>query len=100
MVVRRSFTRRRKPDTTGVLTQRRGDAEKTAYYTGIVRLPPPQGNAALRLDSPQPWRRRLGGPQEIVTRSFYMKREPMDNEREPDSWLGTTLRQTPATASD
>ena|SRR5688572_8915976 len=29
-----------------------------------------------------------------------MKREPMDNEREPDSWLGTTLRQTPATASD
>jgi hypothetical protein len=29
-----------------------------------------------------------------------MKREPMGNEREPDSWLGTTLRQTPATASD
>jgi hypothetical protein len=24
----------------------------------------------------------------------------MGNEREPDSWLGTTLRQTPATASD
>jgi hypothetical protein len=29
-----------------------------------------------------------------------MKREPMGNEREPDSWLGTTLRQTPATAFD
>ncbi len=29
-----------------------------------------------------------------------MKREPMGNEREQDSWLGTTLRQTPATASE
>ena len=29
-----------------------------------------------------------------------MKREPMGNEREPDGWLGTTLRQTPAAASD
>jgi hypothetical protein len=26
-----------------------------------------------------------------------MKREPMGNEREPDNWLGTTLRQTPVT---
>ena len=29
-----------------------------------------------------------------------MKREPMGNEREPDSWLGTTLRQAPAPASE
>ena len=29
-----------------------------------------------------------------------MKREPMGNEREQDSWLGTTLRRSPATASD
>jgi hypothetical protein len=29
-----------------------------------------------------------------------MKREPMGHEREPDGWLGTTLRQTPAAASD
>jgi putative zinc finger protein len=28
-----------------------------------------------------------------------MKREPMGNERDPDSWLSTTLRQTPPTAS-
>jgi hypothetical protein len=28
-----------------------------------------------------------------------MKREPMGNERDPDSWLRTTLRQTPPTAS-
>lgn len=29
-----------------------------------------------------------------------MKREPVDNEREQDAWLGNTLRQTTATAPD
>jgi len=39
-------------------------------------------------------------PQDIYMGSFYMKREPLGDKREPDSWLGTTLRQTPATVSD
>jgi hypothetical protein len=29
-----------------------------------------------------------------------MKREPMGNEREQDTWLGNTLRRSPATAAD
>src|SRR5688500_17826314 len=29
-----------------------------------------------------------------------MKREPVDNEREQDAWLGNTLRRTTATAAD
>ena len=32
--------------------------------------------------------RRTRDPQEIVTRSFYMKREPMGNEREPGQLAG------------
>src|SRR5689334_4562266 len=40
------------------------------------------------------------GPQEIVTRSFNMKREPMGREPDRNDWLGKTLRRSSAAAAD
>jgi hypothetical protein len=39
-------------------------------------------------------------PQEIVTGSFNMKRDPMGHEPDRNDWLGKTLRRSPAAAPD
>ncbi len=83
-----------------------GPAE-AGHYFGSVRLQADLGvRSSVRLQADLCVQRSVrlqadpADPQEMVTRPFYMKREPMGNDRDQDNWLGTTLRRTSASAPD